>query len=89
MDVLSLEALIAFVGIAITVGSHFIVVARWRGQIESRMLQAEADREIIHKRIDGKEVELADQLKELTKVVSDLRIEVARLSERLAHLEKD
>lgn len=82
VDILSVEALIAFIGIALTVGGHFVVVARWRGAIEARMVQAEKDREVLHERIGAKEAALEEQLKELTKAVTDLRIEVARLSER-------
>ena len=79
---------IALIAIAVTIGTQWAATARWRGRIDSELAQAAKDREILHGRIGDKEAALETQLKELTAVVAALRIEVARLSERLSSLEK-
>ena len=80
--------LVAAATVLAAVGGHVAVVSRWRGQVDAALEQAKADREILHERIGDKEAALAAQLKELTEVVSDLRIEVARLTERMGHVER-
>lgn len=78
---------IALIAIALTIGTQWTQTARWRGRIDAEMERAQRDREVLHERIGDKEAALERQLKELTQVVSELRIEVARLSERLGHVE--
>ena len=75
------------IALASAIGAQWMQTARWRGRIDAEMERAKQDRDILHARIGAKEEALERQLKELTQVVSELRIEVARLSERLGHVE--
>ena len=88
MDALTPE-LIGFAAVAVAIGTQYAVTNRWRGRIDEKIARAERDREVLHTRVSEKEAALIDQVKQLTETVTALKIEVVRLNERLAHVERD
>ena len=77
--------MIGFASMAMVIGGHFVAVARWRGEMETKLAAAEKDREILHARIGEKEDAIQAQLKELTDAVHGLEKTVAVLVDREKH----
>ena len=77
----SWEVAIGFVALAGGLAAQYGAFRSWVGRTEQRLAEAEKDRELLHDRIGSKEAALEAQLKELTKAVNDLKVEVAVLAE--------